>query len=256
MNLKSVGHYYETGHGFMNGYIHDVIDQADPALIPEICNYLDQGIPLIVSPGISNDIFDHEKVIPFGNNEYTDGTWVWPGDLSYYVKTYRLRIPDEFLQAMINNEWHNPASEDCVYDEGLSIDGAPLYSDNAQTLCPECGAEMHCIDPVRHVGMICPNCGWGWATTDFDPILDDLQDYSIILEEAVKPSAEMVKTLSRITGQNYIKARELLKNPPCVIYTGKAKAVKLVASELSSLSIGFSIQPPFSHLESSTKSTV
>ena len=125
-----------------------------------------------------------------------------------------------------------------------------------QVFCEKCGAEMHPIDPVKHVGMVCPNCGWGWATTDIDPILDDLREYSIILEEAVKPSAEMVKMLSRITGQNYIKARESLKNPPCVINTGKAKAVLFVARELTSLSIGFSIQPPLPHLESSTKSTM
>ena len=115
---------------------------------------------------------------------------------------------------------------------------------------------MRPIDPVKHVGMVCPNCGWGRATTDIDPILDDLHDYSIILEEAVKPSAEMVKALSRITGQNYIKTRESLKNPPCVVYIGKAKTVKVVARELTSLSIRFSIQPPLPHPENSTKSTV
>ena len=173
MNLKSVGHYYETGHGFINGYIHDDIGQADTALISEICNYLDKGFPLIVSPGICRDIFDHETVIPTGDYEYTDGTWVWPGDLSYYVKAHRLRIPDDFLHTMIENDWLIPILEEDLFDNSLYIDGVPLYPDAEEILCPTCGAEMRLIDPVKDVGMICPNCGWGWATSDIDPILDD-----------------------------------------------------------------------------------
>ena len=156
MNLKSVGHYYETGHGFINGYIHDAIGQADEALIPEICRYLDQGTHLIVSPGICEDTFDSEKSIPAGSYEFTDGTWVRPGDLSCYVRNYRLRVPDKFLQTMIKDEWCIPVSEDCICAETISIDGTPLYTDDEQILCPECGAEMHPIDPVKNVECSAP----------------------------------------------------------------------------------------------------
>ena len=118
MNLKSVGYYTETNHGIYNGLsIHDIINLADPELIPQICEYLDSGIPLIVSPGCSEDVFDSTIHIPAGDNAYTDGFWIWPGDLSYYVSKYRLQIPDDFLQTMIRNNWTVPITEDCSLDK-------------------------------------------------------------------------------------------------------------------------------------------
>ena len=40
-------------------------------------------------------------------------------------------------------------------------------------ICEKCGAEMLPIDQNKPVGMTCPNCGWGWATTYIEPIIED-----------------------------------------------------------------------------------
>jgi hypothetical protein len=48
-------------------------------------------------------------------------------------------------------------------------------------ICEKCGAEMKPLSDIYPVGMTCPNCGWGWATTYIDPINLDESDYHIIL---------------------------------------------------------------------------
>ena len=45
-----------------------------------------------------------------------------------------------------------------------------------KVFCEKCGAEMHPIDPAKPIGMICPKCGWGWATSYIDPIAEDAAD--------------------------------------------------------------------------------
>src|SRR5262249_11657185 len=38
----------------------------------------------------------------------TDGVWVWPSDLAYYVAVYHCRIPEGFLQYVTSSDWRPP----------------------------------------------------------------------------------------------------------------------------------------------------
>jgi hypothetical protein len=38
----------------------------------------------------------------------TDGVWVWPADLAYYIETYHVRLPDEFAEHAASNSWIPP----------------------------------------------------------------------------------------------------------------------------------------------------
>jgi hypothetical protein len=50
----------------------------------------------------------------------TDGTWVWPGVLPYYVAVYHLRLPARFLRFAEEHHWRiDPSSID---PQGLSWD--------------------------------------------------------------------------------------------------------------------------------------
>ena len=58
---------------------------------------------------------------------YTDGEWLWPGDLSYYVRKYALKLPEEFVETMQKNEWKvsfELNEEDCstIEIDGVCID--------------------------------------------------------------------------------------------------------------------------------------
>jgi hypothetical protein len=39
---------------------------------------------------------------------FTDGVWEWPAYLSYYVREYHSRLPDEFVANMKENNWIVP----------------------------------------------------------------------------------------------------------------------------------------------------
>ncbi|MBQ8708583.1 MAG: hypothetical protein IJ523_10895 [Succinivibrionaceae bacterium] len=118
MNLKSVGFYREMLQGKeTDPSIHDVVRKGDPALIENICNYLRKGTLVILSPGVTMDIFDEKTSISGTGSAYTDGIWLWPDDLAYYVHKYNIALPDDFIKTMKNNNWKNPS-----YDIDLSIE--------------------------------------------------------------------------------------------------------------------------------------
>ena len=38
----------------------------------------------------------------------TDGKYIWPGDVAYYVLNYDLQLNKEFIDYMIEHEWTVP----------------------------------------------------------------------------------------------------------------------------------------------------
>ncbi|MFI2026750.1 hypothetical protein [Streptomyces buecherae] len=47
--------------------------------------------------GVSVDVLGTDGQILGGDSLLTDGEWVWRKDLSFYVETYHLELPHEFL---------------------------------------------------------------------------------------------------------------------------------------------------------------
>ena len=112
-------------------------------------------------------------------------------------------------------------------------------------ICEKCGAEMQPIDPKFHCGMMCPQCGWGWATTSYDPMLEDNTEYCIILQAGNSKSEDVIKVLSHITGQNYLNTRKMITDAPIKIYSGRANLVNTVIQELDIAGIQYETDPEF-----------
>ena len=128
MNLRSVGHYKEMPHGaWSNLSIRDYINKENPEDAKKICAYLDAGIPLVVSPGVTEDVFEPGRSTGYTPAEFTDGTWVWPGDLSYYVRNYLLQLPYEFLAHIAHNDWVIPITDNDIDKQHIVVDGIELY---------------------------------------------------------------------------------------------------------------------------------
>ena len=127
MNLTSVGYFKEMLDGSLNDpSINDYINKGTHSLIDKICAYLDNGIPLIVSPGTALDIIDESKGIAGSPSVLTDGKWAWSGVLSYYVKNYNLQLDDEFIETMVENGWVIPISEKEFDYSNILLDGMSL----------------------------------------------------------------------------------------------------------------------------------
>jgi hypothetical protein len=106
--------------------IRDLIMPAPFAQESAVLSYLVQGVVC----GIYNDgglLFDvlqpQQRVAVLSQDNpglskltiqpslvLTNGTWVWPGVLPYYVAVYHLRLPALFLQFAEENHWKIDAS--------------------------------------------------------------------------------------------------------------------------------------------------
>ena len=106
MIFKRIGFYKEMSHGKeTDDSLLSYINKESDDLFSNICNYLESGVVLIVSPGIVGDIINSNNGGIATPSIYTDGKWIWPEDLSYYVKNYKLKLPKAFIDDMINNDW-------------------------------------------------------------------------------------------------------------------------------------------------------
>jgi hypothetical protein len=106
--LIRIGFFREMRHG----------DPADPSLADaraerpqthqeRILSYLDAGHVAIAAAGPSKDVFDPKKRADPPHYK-TDGVYVWPGDLAYYVRTYNARVPLTLVEHMLGNGWTVP----------------------------------------------------------------------------------------------------------------------------------------------------
>jgi hypothetical protein len=59
-----------------------------------------------------------------GDKDLTDGEWIWPEGYVHYLKEHDVKVPDEFVKAMSNNNWVVPAIDLSVVlkDECLSYE--------------------------------------------------------------------------------------------------------------------------------------
>ena len=116
---------------------------------------------------------------------------------------------------------------------------------NERIICEKCGADMLPIDPHKPVGMKCPKCGWGWATTYIEPIKEDSTEYTVVLLASNAPSKESVKTIAGIAGIGFLQAKKMIENAPTSLFVGKAATIKEVIATLDASAINYQVEPEF-----------
>ncbi len=79
----------------------DIEDHSYPGQ-EKIAQYLEGGKVKLMSAGTGKDLFTGETIAA---NYYiaTDGEYSWPSTLSYYVRSYNLRLPKEFEQKILES---------------------------------------------------------------------------------------------------------------------------------------------------------
>lgn len=111
--------------------------------------------------------------------------------------------------------------------------------------CEKCGSEMIPVDENKPIGMVCPNCGFGFVTSYIDPIFEDENVYAITLEAGNTCNNSNLKIISKITGENYIHAKKLITSAPVVITKGDALDILSVRKKLDENGIKYSVSPKF-----------
>lgn len=111
--LKRIGNFQELGYDD---------DPAAPKLVEargkrapvnkrEVVRYLNAARVFVFSPGYDQDVFDDRRRA--GNcSIVTDGTFMWPKQLAYYLEHYDIELPAEFEAHMRANGWRVPEDID------------------------------------------------------------------------------------------------------------------------------------------------
>lgn len=99
--------------------IRDVMGFAwEERELKRVVEYLRSGVVAIASPGIVKSLLDETKVI--GTPSWrTDGVWLWPDTLAYYVEVLGVRLPPALLRRIRDNGYSVPAVGD---EEMKSLD--------------------------------------------------------------------------------------------------------------------------------------
>ncbi len=63
------------------------------------------GIPDWFDPNCRANPIIHGHVQE-GATPMTDGVWLWPAGLIYFIEKYNVRVPQEFIEHAASNRWH------------------------------------------------------------------------------------------------------------------------------------------------------
>lgn len=113
--------------------------------------------------------------------------------------------------------------------------------------CEKCGSEMQEFETQASMGMKCPKCGWGWATTNTNSIFYDETEYDLKISPISSPSKEEISIISTILNTNYLTSIKLIKTGNVHI-TGKASEIIDKIKKLKAKNISFDITPKFPYL--------
>ncbi|MFF4454579.1 hypothetical protein [Streptomyces goshikiensis] len=100
--------FWAGGPGPAYGNVSDFVRESAEPDEPEIIEYLDSGYEILSFMGSVKDVLGSGERILGGDNIFTDGEWVWRGDLSFYVVTYHLSIPIGFLDQIRERKYLMP----------------------------------------------------------------------------------------------------------------------------------------------------
>jgi hypothetical protein len=110
IKLISVGFFKELPYGDQFGAsLKEVISKFSGSDIGKVSSYLKSGVAFVVAPGTSRDILSGHDEIIGSLALLTDGIFLWPSDLAYYVDNYQIDLPSELMMHMKANDWRVPA---------------------------------------------------------------------------------------------------------------------------------------------------
>jgi hypothetical protein len=95
--------------------LRSIRDQLDPAVVPAVVEYLQQGDIVSDALEIVSDPLDPTSAIAGGSGLQSDGTWVWRQDLWHYVQRYRIALPKDFVDHALRAVTVAPLSARQIY---------------------------------------------------------------------------------------------------------------------------------------------
>ena len=113
-------------------------------------------------------------------------------------------------------------------------------------ICEKCGHEMNVESTEWSTAVECPNCKWGWATTNIPAILEDETKYTITITPLSQATKEQLKTISEIKQCDFVDAKRILEAGGNICSDNAVK-IKEIAQKIMKAAIGYCISPEFKY---------
>jgi hypothetical protein len=98
--LKILGFFAELWPDFAGtpaGRTADFVQTDAASDEAALTDYLRSGYELLSVMGVARDVLGSDERILGGDSLFTDGEWIWRGDLWFYLRKYHVRLPEEFI---------------------------------------------------------------------------------------------------------------------------------------------------------------
>ncbi|MET2523851.1 hypothetical protein [Ralstonia pseudosolanacearum] len=117
MKLISMGFFKDLPYGNESGgCLVEHTHKFSGLFQEDVLSYLKSGVSFLVAPSLSRDVISSELEIIGSLALLTDGKFLWPSDLAYYVERHRVELPQEFFEYMAVNSWKVPAVDVSVLE--------------------------------------------------------------------------------------------------------------------------------------------
>lgn len=130
--IRPVGFFSELGPGWgfpRAGFCGSPSIPCGEPDEAEIIGYLGRGAGIWAEMSAGPDVLDPEAPVLSGvGSLFTDGTWLWRQDLPYYLGTYHVTLPRDFLTHVRKARYRVPAVpetrllEILTRDLGIAVD--------------------------------------------------------------------------------------------------------------------------------------
>jgi hypothetical protein len=109
--MKYIGFVKEYNNIKEASSLEELISEKtlDTGETEKVIDYLKQGKLLLAWMGYFIDIKSKELIAP--DSYYSDGIWVWPAYLPYYLNKYKMKLDQEFLDHIRDNNFVIEVSE-------------------------------------------------------------------------------------------------------------------------------------------------
>lgn len=108
MKLRRIGHFYELSSDSQRQEIRNLRGNLHAPLKQKALRYLRSGVNAGIVMMVEYDHSSMPEACLGSVGLMSDGKWIWPSSLAYYVETYDLGLPADFLEDMANNDWSVP----------------------------------------------------------------------------------------------------------------------------------------------------
>ena len=92
--------------------LRENVSRGDVSLQERIVGYLDGAEMLSITTEPTYDVLSEERAEIGRYGTRTDGIWIWCTDLAFYVRTYNILLPVEFIERAAGLGWIPPVVTD------------------------------------------------------------------------------------------------------------------------------------------------